>query len=259
MMNYIKSEMYRISHDKGVTACIALLSALAVLFNAILGWFGKRDGASFRYNTTSFSYSNLVANPMVFCIMGALIGILLYEGNRKNGNLKNTIAFGIPRIKIFAGECISAVITAVISLLIVLSAYIISAIVCLEHTGPVNLNDLLTEIPAVFLLAFASLISGIVCMEAFGKAVVGTIVWYSIWFLIPKIFFYLGLRIDLFHRIAMWMPENFFGTSAMHVNMSQSITIWGTPEGMVRCIIAGSIGIIVFSIWGIVSMQKREL
>ncbi|HCL02095.1 MAG TPA: ABC transporter permease [Lachnoclostridium phytofermentans] len=259
MMNYVKSEIYRVTHSKGIYCFTAILAGLSFLLNAVLAWFGKMDGASFPYNTTSFSYSNLVANPMIFCTMGAVVGIILYEGNRKNGNLKNTIAFGIPRTKVFAGECIVAAISAIVSLIIVLAVYIVSAIILLEHTGPVNLTDLLTEIPAVFLLAVACLISGIVCIEAFGKDSTGIIVWFIIWFIIPKVFFYLGLRFDVIYNIAMWMPENFFGTSGMIVNMSQSITAWGTSEGMAKCIISGIIGIIVFSLSGVVLLRKREL
>lgn len=259
MINYIKSEIYRVTHDKGIYCLTATLALFSILLNGILGWFGKMDGVSFLYNTTSFSYSNLVANPMIFCVMGAVVGIVLYDGNRKNGNLKNTIAFGISRTKVFAGECIVANVMAIISLIVVLSFYIISAILFLEHTGPVSLNDLLTEIPAVFLLAVASLISGIVCIETCGKGSAGIIVWFIIWFIIPKSIFYLGLRIDIFYRIAMWMPENFFGISGMSVNMSQSITAWGTAGGMAKCIISGLVGIVAFSLSGVVALRKREL
>lgn len=259
MMNYIKSEFYRVSRDKGIYCFITILAALSLLFNGILAFFEKKDGASFPYATTSYSYSNLVANPMMFCIMGAVVGIILYEGNKKNGNVKNTIAFGISRTKIFAGECIVATVTAVVSLIVVLSVYIVSASMLLKHTGPVSLNDLITEIPAVFLLAVASLISGIVCIEAFEKNSTGIITWIVVWFLIPKIFFYLGLRIDVVYRIAMWMPDNFFGISGMIVNMSQCITAWETAQGMAKCIIAGISGIIIFVIGGITLLRKRDL
>lgn len=258
-MNYVKSEFYRVSHNRGIYCLTGILAILSFLLNAVLGWFGRADGSSFPYDTTSFSYSNLVANPMIFCVMGAIIGIFLYEGNRKNGNLKNTIAFGIPRTKIFVGECIVATVTAIVSLIVVLAVYIASAVVFLEQTGPVRLTDLLTEIPAVFLIAVASLISGIVCIEAFGKGSTGIIIWFVIWFIIPRIFFYLGLRIDVIHNIAMWMPDNFFGTNVMSVNMSQSITAWGTTKGMVKCLISGIIGIVIFSLSGVVFLRKREL
>jgi ABC-2 type transport system permease protein len=259
MLNYVKSEFYRVLHDKGVYYFTALLAILAFLLNGVLYWFGKMDGPSFPYNTTSFSYSNLVGNPMIFCVMGAVVGIILYEGSIKNGNLKNTIAFGISRAKVFIGECIVASVTAVVSSIVVLGVYIISAIMLLEHTGPVSLNDLLTEIPAVFLLAVASLVSGIICIEAFKKVSVGIMVWFAIWFIIPRIFFYIGLRVDVIYDIAMWMPDNFFGSSGMSVNMSQSITAWGTARGMAKCIIAGMIGIVVFYFSGIVLLRKREL
>ncbi|MGH4124335.1 MAG: hypothetical protein ACREV6_15520 [Clostridium sp.] len=258
-MNYIKSEFYRVSHSRGIYCLIAILAILSFLLNAVLALFGRTDGLSFPYDTTSFSYSNLVANPMIFCVMSAVIGIFLYEGNRKYGNLKNTVAFGITRTNVFAGECIVATVSAIFSLIIVISVYIISAVVFLEHTGPVNLMDLLTEIPAVFFIAVASLISGIVCIEAFEKASTGIIIWFTIWFIIPKIFFYLGLRFDMIRNIAMWMPDNFFGISGMSVNMSQSITAWGTAYGMAKCLMSGIIGILVFSLLGIILLRKREV
>lgn len=259
MTNYIKSEIYRVSRDRGIYYFTYILALLSCLLNAVLGWFGRMEGATFLYNTTSFSYSNLVANPMMFCIMGAAVGMLLYEGNRKNGNLKNTIGFGISRTKVFVGECIVSGIVATVSLIIVVTIYIISAIVFLEQTGPVTLTDLLTEIPAVYLISIASMVSGIVFVEVCGKAAVGISIWVLIWFVIPSVFFYIGLRIDIFYQFAMWMPANFFGAKGMVVNMSQCITAWYTVEAMIRCILVGVVGVIGFSFVGIVLLRKKEL
>lgn len=258
MLNYVKSEFYRVSHSSGIYSLTAILAILSFLLNAALAWFGRMEGSSFPYDTTSFSYSNLVACPMLFCVIGTIIGIIFYEGNRKNGNLKNTIAFGISRTKVFAGECIVATVSAIFSLIIVMSVYIVSAVALLQHTGPVNLMDLFTEIPAVFFIAVAALISGIVCIEACEKNSTGIIIWITIWFIIPRIFFYLGLRFDTIHSIAMWMPDNFLGTG-MTVNMSQCITAWNTTEGMAKCFICGIVGSIVFFLSGTVVLRKREL
>lgn len=258
-MNYVKSEFYRVFHSREIYCFTGILAVLSFLLNAVHGLFGRIDGPSFRYNITSFIYSLLVANPMIFCVMGAIVGAILYGTNRKNGNLKNTIAFGISRIKVFFGECIVATVSAIFSLLIVLSVYIASAMIFLEETGPVTLMDLLTEVPAVFFIAVASLISGIVCIEGFGKESTGIIIWFILWFVIPKIFFFLGLRYDMVHSIAMWMPTNFFSTNAMTVNMGHCITAWDTMEGMAKCLISGIIGIAGFSLSGVVLLRKREL
>jgi hypothetical protein len=259
MTNYIKSEIYRVVHNKDIYFFTAILAMLAVLLNGILVWFGKMDGETFPYDTTSFSYSNLVANPMVFCIMGTVVGVILYDGNKKNGNLKNTIAFGVSRTKVFLGECIVSSIAATVSLIIVVTIYIICAMLFLEQTGPVSLTDLLTEIPAVYLIAIACLISGIVCIEVCGKTSSGIIIWVTIWFIIPMVFFYLGLRIDMFYRIAMWMPTNFFGTHGMVVNMSRCITAWGTTDAMIRCISVGIVGVVAFSLVGVILLRKKEM
>ncbi len=257
MMNYIKSEFYRVFHSREIYCFIGILAFLAFLFNAILFWFRRMD--DFPYGITSYSYSNLVASPLVFGMMGAVVGMLLYEGNRRNGNLKNTVAFGISRAKIFIGECVVATVSATISMVIILAVYIISAAAFLEQAGPVTLNDLMTEIPAVFLIAVACLISGIVCIEAFAKTSAGIIMWAAIWMIIPQILFYIGLRVDILYKIAMWMPNNFFGTAGMSVNMGQCITVWGTAEGMAKCLISGAVGIVVFLAAGVLLLRKKEL
>lgn len=175
MMNYIKSEFYRIFHGREIYRFIIILALLAFSFNAVLAWFRRMD--DFPYGITSYSYSNLVASPLIFGLMGTVVGMILYEGNRRNGNLKNTVAFGISRTKIFISECIVTTIISLISMVIILAVYIGSAVMLLEQAGPVELNDLLTEVPAVFLIAVACLISGIVCIEAFGKSSTGIIIW----------------------------------------------------------------------------------
>lgn len=83
MMNYVKSEFYRVSHSWGIYRLTGILAILSFLLNAVIGWVGYMDGSSFPYDTTSFSYSNVVANPMLFCFMAAVIGGILYEGNKK--------------------------------------------------------------------------------------------------------------------------------------------------------------------------------
>lgn len=255
MLNYIKSEFYRIFHGREIYCFIIILSLLSLSFNSVLAWFRRMD--DFPYGITSHSYSYLVSSPLIFGLMGAVVGMILYEGNRRNGNLKNTVAFGISRTKIFISECIVATFISLISMVIILAVYIGSAEMLLEQAGPVELNDLLTEVPAVLLIAVACLISGIVCIEAFRKSSTGIIIWSVIWLSFPKIFFYLGLRVGVLYDIAMWMPSNFFGT--MSVNMSQCITVWETAGGMARCLISGVVGMAVFLTAGILLLRKREL
>ena len=253
MMNYVKSEFYRITHTRGIYGFTGILMLLSVLMNTGIHFLGGR------YANTSFSYSYFVSNPMMFAVMGLVIAYFLYEGNKKNGSLKNTIASGISRTKVFVGECIVGIITAILVMVVTVGVYIASAELFLKKAEPVELKELLLEVPAVFLIAMACLISGIVCMELFDKIIVGIIVWCLVWFIIPKILMYLGLRFEAIHDIAMWLPDNFFGVNGLHVNTQECITIWDTTSGWARCMLSGAIGVVIFTLSGIVSLRKRDL
>lgn len=253
MMNYIKSEVYRITHTKELYLVTGIMAALVLLFNGAIHFWGGR------YAVTSFSYSNLVSNPMVFVAAGTVIAYILYEDSHKNGNLKNTVAGGISRIKIFAGECIISAAVSTLVMAVTLAVWILSAEFLLEHTGPVVLDDLLWEIPMVYLIAIAGLISGIVFMELFEKSVIGIIGWFLIWIAVPKMFVYLALRFEAFYPTAMWMPSNFFGVNGVQVNMQTCITVWDTASGMARCVISGIVGIVVFTAAGILAVRKKDL
>ena len=113
MLNYIKSELYRITHSATLYIVTLCFAAAPLLVNLMLFSFG-RSIPDYPYSTTSFSYSNIVANPMFYCIAALCLVFALYEGNKKNGNLKNVVASGISREKIFAGQFIVCLLTAIV-------------------------------------------------------------------------------------------------------------------------------------------------
>ena len=128
----------------------------------------------------------------------------------------------------------------------------------LEHTGPVKLQTVLMEVPAILLIAIAALILGILVVNYFDSMIFSTIAWYVIMVGIPIVLLYLGMKIDFIMDIAKWMPSNFFKTE-MQVNMSSCITIWDSAEGMMKCLISGLSGIVIFSIAGVLLLRKKEI
>lgn len=257
MLNYIKSEGYRILHTSTMYITTLVFSGLALALNIILYIF-QITTTDFPFATTSFSYSNLVAYPMVYCFASFVIVALLYEGNRRNGNTKNSVAYGISRIKIFAGKCIVSILTCMIIMVITLSVFIGSAVFLLVPMGPVTLDVFLMEIPAVSLIAIAALILAVLSMEFFDKSFLSFLLWYSIMFIIPSICYYLGLKIDIFQAIATWMPNAFF-KSEMLVNRSTCITIWDSTQGLIHCLLAGAIGCGIFASLGSLFIRKKDI
>ena len=253
MMNYIKSEFYRIAHMGSIYRLAGILVLLPLLLNIAFHFFADQ------YANTSFSYSNFVATPMIFPFMGAIIAAFLYEDNRKNGNLRNTVSSGISRNKIFLGQCITAMLTSTLIMIISIGVHIVSAVLLLEKSGPVTLMDLLLEIPAVYLIAAAGVISSIFFLNFFEKSIVASLIWVLLWFIVPQILWYVGLRFDVIHELAMWMPNNFFGTHTLIVNTKECITLWDTAGGWFKCLFSGGIGVILFTLSGVASLEKKDL
>lgn len=257
MRNYIKSECYRICRSGWVYGMAGILAVLTILYN-LVSWLLLTFTPDFPYGTTSFSFSNLVANPMLYCYLAFIIAALLYEADTRNGACKNSIACGISRTDIFFGKCITSFLTAFAMLITTMTAYIASTVLLLEHKGPTRLKDLLLEVPAVSLIALSALILSILLLEIFDKIIVSILVWIVILVAIPRIFLILSLKISVLLPIALWMPENFFSVE-MSVNMSQCITLWGYPEGMAKCLISGALGILIFSLMGIWLVRKKDI
>lgn len=255
MLNYIKSEFYRITHSTILYAVGFAFAAAPTLMNIMLYCFtlSKPD---YPFSTTSFSFSNVVANPMVFCVAALFLVYALYEGNKKNGNLKNAIASGLSRGKIFMGQVIVCLVVSIIFLAITAIVYIFSARLLLRIEGPVTAFDLIMEILAVAPIAVAALILSVVVVMRFDKSIMGIIWWLCILFFVPQLLLYIGIEIEPVREIAMWLPRNFF--SGMQVNQTVCAPIWDAADGLAKCLISGFIGIIVFGIYGIVNLRKKE-
>lgn len=256
MMNYMKSEFYRLSRLKIVYGFTLTFIMLSLLMNGILGWYYHSD-VNFLYGTTSFVYSILVGNPMLFVALAILVTITLYDGNHRNGNLKNTVSFGISRVKIFVGMSLVTTIIATCVMVIILSVYLLSANMWLAHRGPVQLNDLWTEIIAIYLMLVATIVTTLFFLAFFPKGGLATFLSFMVWMIIPNGLYHMTLKIDWLHQLTLLLPNNLFAN--MQVNMSQSVTVWGTSEGMLKCIIIGLIHLVSMYLVSFIFLRKRDI
>ena len=256
MLNYIKSEFYRIFHSASIYVTIAIFSGIPLCLNIALYLFG-RFSPNFGYATTSFSFSNIVSSPMLFCYSALITVYVLYDRNKKNGNLKNVIAFGVSRTKIFIGQCIVSLIVSIIIAITAETVYISSALLLLPVQGPVTIENMLFEMLAVLPIAISALIFGIVVVQLFEHSFIGILVWSSVFCFIPQILLYIGVVVEPVREIALWFPQNIF--RFMQVNLTQCLTVWDTPEGLLQCLTSGFIWIAVFSTFGFFSLKKKEL
>ena len=193
MLNYVKSELYRASRSPEIRETAAVFVGLVLLMNIVLCLLkGLED---FRYGITSFSYSNVVAMPMIFCYVASDVAVMLYESDRRNRTEQNCISYGMSRLELLAGKCIVSLAVSFVILVMILPVYICSAELLLDSAGPTTAADLLLELPAMSLIAIASLVLANVLLEVFDKSIVSILVWLAVLVFLPKILLLAGMAL----------------------------------------------------------------
>lgn len=257
MLNYMRSEIYRITRSRSFYICAGILCGIVLLLHIAL-MIGGAIEPDFKYNTVRFSLNNFVAQPFIMVILGAVIAGTLFNEDRKSGVLKTTVAYGISRETILIGKCIVSLLTAVLLLLVLLVFYVACAFLTLREPEWLPVQQMLLAIAASLPSAIASLIFGNAIFMLCRREVTAILWWALLFYGIPMAFFFIGLKFELFERISEWMPYIFLRMS-VGVSMNTYNSIWDTAGGMLHCIAAGAIGSVIFLIWGTLRLRRLEV
>ncbi|AXH99214.1 ABC transporter permease [Sporosarcina sp. PTS2304] len=103
MINYLKSEQYRLMRKKSlhITSAVCLLLIVAV---AAVLYSSKQADPNFPYATTRFFYSNIIGGSGFIIIVSFLFNFSLT--GKDTALLKNAVSFGVSRATIFWSKLI---------------------------------------------------------------------------------------------------------------------------------------------------------
>lgn len=218
------------------------------------------DGAirEFQYANVKFSLSFLTGDMLFLPVAGAVLSVLLFSAERRNGVMKNAVAYGISRKSLFFGKCVVSFLAALGSMVLLISVYVISAVILLE--GPVQpyLGLMLQGVAVNLPFAAAGVILAAGLTQFFERELVAGIVWMGVMFLIPAVFYTAGFEIPALAKIASWMPRNYLMTDVM-AGMSGYLCLWSEFAGAVKCVVAGVTGIAVFTAVGVFLNRRKEI
>lgn len=274
MLNYIKSECYRISHRPVLYVTTLLLSLVVVGLIVLIAMFAwDTDNAS--AVSAGITYAGLISSPRVFMYMGAVIPCLIYSSVHKHGDVKNTIASGLSRVQVFAGKCITSLLAATIVMIVLLMVWIISAELILTSGGYFTIADVLFEVLVIYLIAAANIITVQLFFELFKKEMLAALAWAAVWIILPAVLNLLGMRFEVLANIASWMPYNFLqnvvqtttvaqgdvmgGSVNVSIISQKPDVLWYTSEGLFKCLLSGAIGVAIFSLSGWLVLRRRDL
>lgn len=257
MINYIRSEFYRILHTKEIYLFNLLLTAGVLALNG-----GIHAAAAtlpnIRYANVKFVLSFLTGSMDFLFIAGAVLAVLLFSGDRKNGVMKNAVAYGMSRTSLFFGKCIVSFVMALASMVLLTAVYIVSAILLLEGPAQPYVELMLEGIAANLPFAAAALILAVAFIQFFEKELIVGLAWMAVIYLIPSICYSTGFQFKTMAEIAVWMPRNYLMTEVT-AGMNGYACLWSEPEGAAKCVIAGVIGIVVFLSLGILINRRKEI
>ena len=176
MINYIRSEFYRILHTKEIYLFNLLLTAGVLALNG-----GIHAAAAtlpnIRYANVKFVLSFLTGSMDFLFIAGAVLAVLLFSGDRKNGVMKNAVAYGMSRTSLFFGKCIVSFVMALASM---------------EGPAQPYVELMLEGIAANLPFAAAALILAVAFIQFFEKELIVGLAWMAVIYLIPSICYSTG-------------------------------------------------------------------
>ncbi len=252
MLNYIKSEFYRLFHSLSTWITLGIFAGLALLINCGLAIFAAVQ-PEWGYGNTTFSMQFLLQLPTIYIIAAPILVYILYEGCGKNGVYKNVVAFGVSREKILLGQLVVSLAFCLGVMLVTLGVYFASAYALLRYDSVMTSADVVRQALCVLPSAVASLVLAILCVNLTVRGVIGILIWMGVFLLVPYVCQWIGYEVDFFARLASWMPVNF-----MDLQNAQSL-FWETGDGIMKSLVSGAAGIVIFGVVGWLVLRKKEI
>lgn len=258
MFSYIKSEFYRLLHNKGTYLFILICSGLLISSNIVLAAVKAVD-ATFPYATTKFSLANFYSSFPVIFFLCISIASLVFGNEYFNHTLKNSISYGITRGQIYFGKLIVEIIFSLTAFMVITGCHIVSAYILLDNSGPEHLTLLIrTSVTVLPLLIYALAASNcfLFIIESTGAAI-GAII--GLLMALPQISNLLGMKFEFFRWLSTIMPYNMINKMDYDFEKCKLILPWDGAIGYYKYWIYGLVELIIIMLIGYVVFRKKEI
>lgn len=255
MWNFVRSEWYRIFRSKEIYVVTGTIAGLFLLIDIVIFSFSLSD-ESFAYGTVKYAMSLILGNPALLSGGGAILATYLCEEENKQKTLKNTVAYGISRERIFAGKCLALLSACILSMTVILLVHTGAAVLLLEGPSGEYVIRMLFSVAAALPFTIGSTILVIAAYTIYEKEMTAVIVWVLVIMGIPKLFMALGVKFEVLARIAGWMAFNNFQNQSAALNLDK--LYWETGEGLFRFLVSGFAAILIFFLYGIWKIKRKE-
>lgn len=160
MSNFLKSELYKLTHRVYPYVLLVLGIILAVIINWTV-FYGQRMLHIGGYDITGSDmlYAGLYMMASIIWYMMIFTTDIGFSGEWRNNTMKNTVSFGTNRNVIFFGKCIINFLILIFGTLIITGVYILSNYLMFKNDGSLT-SDVYSTFFTRFLLMLPLIFAG---------------------------------------------------------------------------------------------------
>lgn len=131
MLNYIRAELYKALRRRYVYVTLFILLGLEALLMAGDAFHNAHS------LPTTFGNAIVMITELgsIGCCVCLLTGDMVFAGQYKNSTLKNEVAFGLSRARIYLGKLIAQILLSMLYLFIMIGFYVGGCAILLPHNG----------------------------------------------------------------------------------------------------------------------------
>lgn len=258
MINYLRSECYRILRYKW-TYLFILICSVAVISTTIVLAAVKYSDSAFPYATTRFVFSFAYTSMGTVYLLCLVVSNMIFNNEYGNQTMKNCVSYGISRRTIFFGKLAIQILYSLIAFAVIMGMFVASAFLLLENTGKFELIKLVRTC----LASLPLLISGLATMNCFAFFIEGSsaaaTASVGVMLGLPTACNLLGMRFELFDKFKDILPWNILNYSDYDQATETVILYWDSQKGFINCWTIGIAITAIITFFGFLMFQKKEI
>ena len=252
MLNYMKSEWFRTFHRKYLYITTGCLCALVILASVFL-----KVNEDVMYDMTDYMGTFLLSIVTTGLSMGyyltMIVADMIFSDEYKHQTLKNTVSYGISRVKIYLGKLISGLMAGVLVMTVTVAVTVVTALLVFGTDAEFSGYLLNTMLPK--LLAFIPLWMGGVAMGTMMlfllKNTAAAFAFLGVAMVLPMIFGYISPLYPIFGEI-----KNLMVVTKINLVSNASLV---SGSLMADCWITGLAAVVMYTVIGALVFSRKEI
>ncbi|MDO5519623.1 MAG: hypothetical protein Q4G58_03915 [bacterium] len=251
MLNVMKSEFYKVLHRKCMYVFFLVFGLGGFLFNLVLKVLEAEDAPDFQGNEVLDGWIQIIVVLGWFIVY--MIAQIVHSNESKTLVLKNSIAYGTNRTKIYLGRFFTEILSLVIAVAVVSVLVLAGSALFFGGVTFEGFKAYYASIGSMMVMWTAAISMAHALAMILNSNTLATVIYIL----------YFALAADLLSLVQMALPDNgivsFLRKYEIRTITLNSSTGNGFGDDWWKCFLVAAVYFVVFFVIGITVFRKREV